>query len=120
MSASLIEPPVEPQKPASPNRVLVLVLGAVLALGAAIATMMALESLDTRVRGRDDIISLLDVPPLAIVPWVTTDRERKGRRLKVKLAAVGAVACVVLAAVLVHFTYRPLDVLWFATLRRLG
>jgi capsular polysaccharide biosynthesis protein len=44
----------------------------VLALGAAIGLMLLLEALDTRIRGRDDIIALLSVPPLAVIPWVET------------------------------------------------
>src|ERR1019366_4142860 len=67
---TLIEPPVEPQKPVSPNRLLILVLGAVLALGAALGLMWLLEALDTRIRSREDIIALLQVPPLVVIPWM--------------------------------------------------
>jgi len=70
----LIEPPLEPQKPVSPNRWLILALGAVLALGAAIGLMQLLETLDTRIRGREDIIALLTVPPLAVIPWIKLAR----------------------------------------------
>ena len=67
---TLIEPPLEPQKPASPNRPLILVVGALLALVAAIGLMQLLETLDTRIRSREDIIALLSVPPLAVIPWL--------------------------------------------------
>jgi succinoglycan biosynthesis transport protein ExoP len=67
---TLIEPPIEPQKPVSPNRLLILVLGAVLALGAAMGLMWLLEALETRIRGREDIIALLKVSPLSVIPWV--------------------------------------------------
>jgi polysaccharide biosynthesis transport protein len=67
---TLIEPPLEAQKPVTPNRLLILMLGIVLAAGAAVGTMLLLEALDTRIRGRDDIIALLRVPPLAVIPWV--------------------------------------------------
>jgi uncharacterized protein involved in exopolysaccharide biosynthesis len=67
---TLIEPPVEPQAPVSPHRRLILALGVVLALGAALGLMRLLERLDTSIRGRQDIITLLKVPPLAVIPWV--------------------------------------------------
>ena len=67
---TLIEPPLEPQKPVSPNRPLILLVGAVLALVAASALMQLLEALDTRIHGREDIIALLSVPPLAVIPWL--------------------------------------------------
>jgi uncharacterized protein involved in exopolysaccharide biosynthesis len=67
---ALIEPPLEPQKPISPNRQLIVALGIVLALGSAIGLMLLLEALDTRIRSRDDIIALLSVPPLTVIPWI--------------------------------------------------
>jgi succinoglycan biosynthesis transport protein ExoP len=69
---TLIEPPLEPQKPISPHRLLIMVLGFVLALGSAVGLMLLLEALDTRIRSRDDLIALLSVPPLAVIPWVET------------------------------------------------
>jgi capsular polysaccharide biosynthesis protein len=47
----------------------------VLALGAAIGLMQLLETLDTRIRGREDIIALLTVPPLAVIPWAKPARN---------------------------------------------
>jgi capsular polysaccharide biosynthesis protein len=32
--------------------------------------MQLLEAFDTRIRGRDDIVALLSVPPLAVIPWL--------------------------------------------------
>jgi hypothetical protein len=40
--------------------------------------MLLLELLDTRVRGRRQVVSLVGVPPLAIIPWVA--EEEKPRR----------------------------------------
>lgn len=117
---SLIEPPIEPQKPYSPNRLLIMLLGLVLAIGISIGTMLAFETLDTRVRGRADIISLLEVPPLAILPWVATASELQSRRRTWQLAAASSVVGLVAVALAVHFFYRPLDLLWLTALRRIG
>jgi len=67
---TLIEPPLEPQTPISPHRLLIIIMGAIVALGAAVGLLMLLEALDTRIRSRDDIIALLSVPPLAVIPWI--------------------------------------------------
>ncbi len=72
---TLIEPPVTPEKPVSPNRLLIAVAGFLLGLGAAFAMMQLLEAMDTRVRGRDDLISLLSTPPLVVIPWVKLARR---------------------------------------------
>jgi uncharacterized protein involved in exopolysaccharide biosynthesis len=117
---SLIEPPSEPQKPARPDRPLIFLLGLLMAAAAAFGAMLTVESLDTRVRGRGDVLALLQVPPLAIVPWVQTEAELRVRRRTLRIAAAGAAGCLVVTALLVHTFYRPLDLLWLATLRRLG
>jgi uncharacterized protein involved in exopolysaccharide biosynthesis len=116
----LIEPPIPPQKPTSPDRALILILGSILALAAAVGAMLALESLDGRVRGRDDVIALLSVPPLAMIPFVLTSLELRSRRRTWRYAALGAAGGVAAAALLVHVFYRPLDLLWLSTVRRLG
>jgi polysaccharide biosynthesis transport protein len=67
---TLIEPPLEPQKPVSPNRALILLLGTIISLGSAFTVVQILEALDNRIRSRDDVILLLSVPPLAVIPWL--------------------------------------------------
>ena len=74
---TLIEPPLQPQEPISPNRPAILALGFLLSLGAAVAIMALLEAVDTRVRGRREIIAMLGVPPLAIIPWVADEPDHR-------------------------------------------
>jgi uncharacterized protein involved in exopolysaccharide biosynthesis len=116
----LIEPPLQAQRPDSPNRVLILVLGSLLALIAASGTLYGLEAVDPRVRGRDDILTLLQVAPLAVVPWAVSDLERAARRRTRWLIILGAVMVLTAALMAVHLLVMPLDVLWYRLLRRLG
>jgi uncharacterized protein involved in exopolysaccharide biosynthesis len=67
---TLIDPPVMPQEPVKPNRPAIFVLGFVLASAAAVGLMLLLELLDTRIRGRRQVVKELGEPPLAIIPWV--------------------------------------------------
>jgi len=116
---TLIEPPLTPTEPASPNRIVIIVLGVILSLGAALATAVLLEMFDGSVRNRRDLELLLSVPPLAVLPWIDTDADRQLRMKRRRYAFAGAVVSVVLASTLVHLFYRPLDVLWQVALRRL-
>jgi hypothetical protein len=50
------------------------------AIAAAIGLMVLLELLDTRVRGRRQIVDLVGVPPLAIIPWVAEDEKARWLR----------------------------------------
>ena len=118
---TLIEPPLVPEEPASPNRPLVMILGAVLSLLLAAGVAALLESLDGTVRGRRDLIALVaGVPPLAIIPDIELERPAAHvwiRRAIVAGIGLGVLAC---AALAVNFLYEPLDVLWFVILRHLG
>ncbi|HEY4366960.1 MAG TPA: hypothetical protein VGN07_06960 [Steroidobacteraceae bacterium] len=116
---TLIEPPLVPQEPASPNRILIIVFGAILSIGASLGAVMLLEKTDDSIRGRRDVEALLSVAPLAVLPWIETNADRTARARLRKLSYAGAFGSVVLAAVLIHFLYRPLDVLWQVALRRL-
>jgi polysaccharide biosynthesis transport protein len=117
---TLIDPPLAPQEPSSPNRNLLLGLGFVLALAAGLLTILLLESGDGTVRDRRELETLLEVPPLAIVPLVRNweDRALQIRRRRYVLA--GAIGAFALALVLTHLFYRPLDLLWDSALRRLS
>jgi len=76
---TLIEPAVEPQKPVSPNRRILALLGLAFAVGVALGAVFLIEALDTRIHSQHDILHLLQVPPLAIIPWI--DEDPAGKRV---------------------------------------
>jgi polysaccharide biosynthesis transport protein len=117
---TLVEPPVPPEEPSSPNRRMILILGAVLALLAAAGCAFIKEAVDRSVRDRSDLTRLLTVPPLAIVPWIETQAERALRVRRRWYAMAGSVSIFIFMLVSAHFLYRPLDVLWAVAMRRLG
>jgi uncharacterized protein involved in exopolysaccharide biosynthesis len=117
---SMIEAPQPPEKPVSPNRILILAIGLVLSLGGGVAAVLVSEALDASVRGPKDVRDLLHVAPLAAIPVMVTQGEQLRRRRIVRYSWGGGVAAVVLCAVTVHFLLVPLDVLWLVLLRRFG
>lgn len=118
---TLIEPPLIPEEPSSPNRPVVIILGAVLAILLAIGAAALLEALDGTVRGRRDLASLVaGVPPLAIIPDIVLERSISQVWIRRGVVAGIALAVVIGALLAVNFFYEPLDVLWFVALRHLG
>jgi polysaccharide biosynthesis transport protein len=117
---TLIEPPQPPEKPISPNRALILIVGFVLSLALGFGAVVAQESFDRSVRGPADIRQLLQVPALAAIPIIVTEADRKRSRRISRFSWGGGVAAVLLAAVLVHAFVRPLDVVWIGLLHRFG
>ena len=117
---TMIEPPLPPEKPISPNRFLILALGFVLSVAAAVGAAALRESSDRTVRGVKDLRALLAVPPLAAIPLILTKADRRRRRLMQSLSWTGAIGSLAGVTAAVHFLVRPLDVLWLVVLRRFG
>ncbi len=117
---TLIDPPLPPEEPVSPNRKLIVIGGFILSIALAAGVLWLLETLDSSVRGRLDLLNLTGVPPLALVPHIGTEAERLASRRRMRLAVSSAMASLCIAVALAHFFYRPLDVLWFTFARRMG
>ncbi len=117
---SLIDPPSLPEKPYKPNRLAIVLLGFILAVGGGAGLGAAAESLDHSIRTPDQLLSLTQHFPLAVIPFMPNEEDVSQARLRrrvVQTAGIGAAATVI---VLLHIFVVPLDVLWFTTLRRLG
>ena len=117
---TLIDPPLPPEEPASPNRKLIFVGGLIGSLGLTFGLLWLLETMDGTVRGRRDLFDLTGVAPLALVPHIGTLTEYRAARRRAWIAAGTAAVTVCVAVVLTHFFYRPLDVLWFSFAHRFG
>jgi uncharacterized protein involved in exopolysaccharide biosynthesis len=117
---TMIEPPQPPEKPVSPNRILILAIGLVLSLALGAGAVLGREALDASVRGPKDIRELLQVPALASIPIIVTRAERTRRRRITLFSWGGGVAALSLGLATVHFFIMPLDVLWLVLVRRFG
>jgi uncharacterized protein involved in exopolysaccharide biosynthesis len=117
---TLIEPPLVPQQPVSPNRAIVVFLGLMLAAGAAIAVIALREVLDRSVHSPDELAAIAAAAPLGVIPRIITDAERRRARRLFTLAAVSGCVAAVLVLGVVHFFVMPLDEFWFRAWRRIG
>ena len=117
---TLIDPPLPPEEPISPNRLLIFIAGVVLSIGLVAGVLWYLETMDSTVRGRKDLFDLTGIAPLALVPHIGTLAEARAARRRLWLTTGTSVATLCVAVVLIHFFYRPLDVLWFSFAHRFG
>ena len=117
---SLIDPPSLPEKPDKPNRSAIVLLGCILALAGGLGSGVASEALDHSIRTPEQLAQLTQVFPLAVIPFMPNEQDLSlalKRRRVIQSAGVGAVVTVL---ALLHVFVLPLDVLWFAALRRFG
>lgn len=116
---SLVEPPILPDDPVKPNRVLIILLGVVLSALAAAATAAILEVLDESVRGQSELATLMGTP-LGSIPYLVLAEEEVEKRSNNRWLYVGIGITILIVLLIFHFAVKPLDVLWFIALRKLG
>jgi polysaccharide biosynthesis transport protein len=116
---SLIDPPQLPEQPSSPNRPAIFLLGVLLSMAGGVTSAAVLESVDHSVRSSTALAELLEVPLLAVIPYMHTRQEKLRKRRAMQIGGLSLVASCGLALLIVHFFWIPLDVLWFRSLRKL-
>lgn len=70
---SLLEAPLLPESPETPNRRAFLLLGIVLGLGSGVGYASIAEYMDRTIRGSMSIILALRAPPLAVIPHILVE-----------------------------------------------
>ncbi|MBA5867053.1 MAG: lipopolysaccharide biosynthesis protein [Nitrospira sp. CR1.3] len=117
---SLIDPPSLPEKPDKPNRFAIVLLGFILAVGGGVGSGLAAENLDHSIRTPEQVAQLTQLFPLAVIPFMPNEDDlRKAVTYRRLVKGAGAGGLVMLLWV-IHIFILPLDVLWYAAMRRLG
>jgi hypothetical protein len=93
-----LDPARLPESPVSPNRPLIILMGALAGLAVGFGLVALLEQMDKSLRSEDDVLSVLRLPALAVIPAIETRRDRRRRRRgRVLAIASTATVAVVLA-----------------------
>ena len=103
-----------PERPISPNRGRINLMGILAGLGVGLGLVAWLEYRDSSFKTDDDIVSTLALPVLAVIPIMTNAGERRAeRRRKVLLAASASIGCMTIAAaVMVVWRFKLVEA-WF-------
>lgn len=94
----IIEPASLPDRPTGPNRLRLLLIGLVLALGASGLAVVFAERVDTSYRSVDEVRAAVPVPVVSAIPKIATDQDR-ARLLRQRRLATAAVAAGLLIVV---------------------
>jgi polysaccharide chain length determinant protein (PEP-CTERM system associated) len=87
----ILDPPRVPLKPASPNRIKINMVGTLAGLGLGLLLVGLAERRDSTMRSEADLLGVIDLPVLALTPFVTTEadlHQQRRRRLIVSVAVV--------------------------------
>ncbi|MEM9173935.1 MAG: hypothetical protein AAGC67_01785 [Myxococcota bacterium] len=81
-------------EPSSPNRILILVLGAILGLGIAVGVGLIAELADTSIHTSNDLQQSLGIPVLVSVPRIMLESDRAARSRRILRETLAAMAVV--------------------------
>ncbi len=115
----LLEPPIRPDKPIKPNRPKLLLLGFVAALAGGAGVVYLLEQMNSGIRSAAMLTQVVGVPPLVVIPYIDNSEDRRRRRRNMVILWAVLLTLVLVGLVVVHFFYRPLDMLWYQLLSHL-
>jgi len=97
---TLLEPPVLPINPVSPDRKAILFLGFIFSIVAALGFAALRESLDNSIQGRVGIVRVLHQEPLGIIPYIENSVDKKKRRIKLFFIVMLLIISVFIAVLL--------------------
>jgi polysaccharide chain length determinant protein (PEP-CTERM system associated) len=95
----VLDPARIPERPASPQVMKINVMGAGLGLMLGLGIVALLEYRDTSFKTEEDVKQLLQLPVLALIPMMASERERRNRKRRLKLLSLGAAVVVLSSAV---------------------
>lgn len=116
---TLIDPAGYPEKPVKPKRLVIILIGFILGIGAGVGTVALLVTMDHSARRSEDLSNVFRFPVLVEIPQISTWEDDQRRKRHLKIMAGAAVLAFVLLVLIVHFFVMDLDVLWARIARRL-
>lgn len=116
----LVEPPTVPDQPEKPDRIKLLAMGLAASFAVGAASLVGIEFIDGGIRSAESLANLVDMVPLAVIPYIDTASERHKRRwYRIVFAAI-LIGGGIVALVGVHYFYMPLDSLMYKLIDRFG
>ena len=108
---SVIEHPAVPTEPAKPNRLVIAGGGTGFGIAMGFGLVLLLELLNRSARRPEDLISKLEVWPIATIPYVRSRGEVMYQRVVWVLVIMAILIGVPAGVWAVHTYYQPLDLI---------
>ena len=117
-SFQVVEPAFLPEKPDKPNRLAIMLVGTVLALGLSVGTAVLREFSDKRIHDLEALQKISKLPVISIIPSIMTEGDETATRKRRMVIGIAGIGCVLFLILAVHFLYMDLNIM-YAKLGRL-
>jgi uncharacterized protein involved in exopolysaccharide biosynthesis len=117
-SFQVVEPAFLPEKPDKPNRLAIMLVGTVLALGLSVGAAALREFSDKRIHDLEALQKISRFPVISIIPSIITAADIVAMRKRRMAAGIAGVGCVIILVLAVHLFYMDLNIM-YAKLGRL-
>lgn len=111
---SVIEQAVPPDRPKRPNKLLLAAAGVLGGLMLGIGLVFLGDLMKPGIRGPSDLTARLGITPLAVIPIMLSEAQRRRRRLRLLGALSFLFGLIVVALYVIHVQYMPLDLMFGA------
>jgi len=108
-----------PEKPYKPNRIGIILLGFILAIGSGVVLAAFQESFDNSIKTSSQIKNLTGIPVFSTISFIETDEELRSRRIRKLLWIFLAISFVGIALFLINHFIIKLDIMWMIILERI-
>jgi uncharacterized protein involved in exopolysaccharide biosynthesis len=109
---TITEPAHLPEKPYKPNRMVIVLIGFVLAVGAGVGFAAFQEAMDYSLKSEHEIGDLTQMPVFSTIPLMESDHEKHVRVFKRMILVATGICTLVAAALLIHHFVMPLEIVW--------
>ncbi|MEZ4601730.1 MAG: Wzz/FepE/Etk N-terminal domain-containing protein [Syntrophotaleaceae bacterium] len=116
---TLIEAASLPEKPVSPNRPAIALIGLILGVGAGAGLVALLEYGDNSVRSTEELSRKLRLPVLAGIPEIVTASQQARMQRRRRMMQLGVLVLLVGGVMIFHFFIMDLDIFWAKLSRRM-
>jgi hypothetical protein len=109
---TMIDPALLPEKPYKPNRIVIMLIGVVLGIGAGVGLATLREFTDDAVRDADALAMMTSLPVLAAIPLIKTEQESAREEYGRRRLVIAAVSSLVVGLMIFHFFVMDFAIVW--------